>query len=410
MRHGCLLAIVLALGGQVAGAAPPPADERITVVTTRELQLNYAIDTPSMPLTSVELWYTLDQGATWRLFGRDADLAPPMAFHAPQRGLCGVYFVVRNAAGASGPPPSATSEPHLWLLIDEEAPVIQFHQPQLAPPVGSRLTVRLRWTMLEDHPVERPIDLAYRTVPDGSWCDLARDLPNSSAYDWLVPPEIRGSLEFRLTARDRAGHRTEAVSQALAVDISSNGPDGLRLDPPLPAHSQTLTAEELKRARELLRMGRRHQLHGKHDLAVARLRDALQIDPEMPEALVALGASLYALGQFEDSAQAFELALKYMPLDRDALEGLARTLVAMRKYTAAEARLLAIVEHQPQDVEAWLHLGDIAIYQGNEIMARDYYLKAATLVPEAVSVVSRARARLDDLPTLHRRFEQTETP
>jgi hypothetical protein len=384
-----------------------PSGGAVATVGTRTIELHYSVEVNGQPLRSVELWYTFDRGETWRLYGRDADMVPPMTFHAPQSGLCGVYFVMTNHAGASGPQPSAETEAHLWVLVDETPPIVQFHRPQIVAHGGSRMTARLRWAAMAEGLPERPVDLAYRVLPEGPWREVAIEIPNSGAYDWDVPAEVRGEVMFRASVRDRAGRRSEAASETVTITEAPPVTDAVAAPR---SSSRVLSAEEMKRARELLRQGRRHQLHGAHDLAAARLRDALKVDPELSEALVGLGSSLYALGAFMASAQSYELALRYTPEDRDALEGLAQTLVALKKYEAAEARLLAIVQRQPQDTEIWLHLGDLAIYQGNEVTARDYYLKAATLAPDAVSVVSRARARLDDLPTLQSRYQQLETP
>ncbi|HRX85616.1 MAG TPA: tetratricopeptide repeat protein [Phycisphaerae bacterium] len=412
MRHGCLIALGLCLCATCAHADATPADNELATVPNRDIALDYAVAESPLPLLGVELWYTFDRGDTWRLYGRDADLKPPMTFHAPQGGLCGFYFVLTNAAGPSGPPPALHTTPQLWVLIDEDAPIVQLHRPTIAPEGGAHTTLWLRWTVLDDGLGERPIELSYRALPDGAWQELARELPNTGAYDWQVPDALAGEVAVRLTATDRAGHRTEAMSPGVVLPARKPLAEAKNPADELASARSTraLTAEDMKRARDLLRMGRRHALHGAHDLAVGRYRDALQIDPEMPEALVGLGASLYALGEYDASAHAYELALRYTPDERQALEGIARTLVALQKYDAAEARLMTIVEHEPQDVETWLHLGDVAIYKGNEVSARDYYMKAATKSPDAVSVVARARARLDDLPSLHRRWEATETP
>jgi len=410
MRHGRLLSAILALFSSLASAQTPIPEESVTVVPSRSLDVHYHVEAGDGPLRSVELWYTFDRGATWRVFGRDSDLTPPMTFHAPQAGLCGLYFIVTNLAGPSDAPPAAGTVPHLWVMVDDTPPIVQMHRPMIEGDGGPKMTARLRWTVLDDALPERPVDLTYRVEPDGAWREIGTALPNSGAYDWSIPPSVRGVVTFRIGVLDRAGRRSEALSDTVEITEAPLTPVVTPANPAARKTSRVLSAEEMKRARELLRQGRRHQLHGAHDLAVARLRDALKIDPEMPEALVDLGTSLYALGEMLPSAQAFELALRSLPEDREALSGLARTLVAMRKYDAAEARLLTIVKHQPHDAETWLHLGDIAIYQGQEVTARDYYLKAATLAPEAVSVVSRARARLDDLPSLHRRFQQAETP
>lgn len=409
MRHGCLAVIALALVGGVEAVADSPNLDNVRIVDTRIIDLDYAVDADSGPLVGVELWYTFDNAATWELYGRDMDLTPPMSFYAPQEGLCGFYFILSNEHGSSDVPPSTTTEPHVQVLFDVRPPLAQLNLPTITYDPSGRATAKLTWTAIDDSLAERPIDLAYRLLPEGAWRDVARELPNASSYDWAVPEAVYGQMMFRVTVRDRAGHQSQAASAAVTID-SPQSRVILPATPIEPARQPRVPSpEDMERAHELLRKGRRHQLHGQFDLAIARLCDALALDPAMPEALVAMGGSLYALGKYEPSIQAFELALNYTPGDRGALEGLARSLVATKQYEMAESRLLDIVDARPDDVETWLHLGDIAIYRGNEIAAREYYLKAATRSPEAVAVAARARARLDDLPTLHRRYRGTDT-
>lgn len=406
MRHGRL--IVLLLGGWVASAwgATPPDAAHVLSVTTPRFELDYTINPAAQPIDSVELWYTFDDGATWRSYGLDEDVAPPMKVLAPEEGLCGFYFVVSNAAGKS-PPPSPKTEPQVWVFIDHTPPIAQLHPPRIERVTGSQRVAHLRWTAIDAHLDARPIDLAYRVLPDGAWMDVAPPVENAGQYNWRMPPEIAGEVMFRLTVRDRAGNVAQVASAAVTVDVpapATNTASEARAPDGDAAPASAPTPEERRRARDLLRKGRYHELRAEHELAVARLRDALRLDPSLREALVELGTSLYALHQYEESAGAYELAERMRPGDRDTLEGLARTLVALRRYHAAETKLLAIVEHRPEDVEAWLHLGDVAIYQGKEVDARDYYTKAATLRPEAATVVSRAKARLDDLPSLTRNY------
>ncbi len=389
-----------------AWGAPPPNPDSVPRVPQPRFDIAYDINDAARPLRTVELWYTLDEGQTWRLYGIDEDRVSPVTFTAEQEGLHGFYLLISNAAGVSGPPPTEATEPHFRAFVDHTPPVAQLQRPTLVRRSRDLKIVELRWSALDDHLGNRPIDLAYRTLPDGTWRDVQTNLPNTGRYDWHIPVDLQGEVMFRMTVRDRGGHAVQCASKAIAIQAEPTPdpsmPEMLNEeytplgDPPTP------TAAEMQRARELLRKGRRHALQGEHALAAARLREALELDPRMPEALVELGGALYALNQFEPSVRAYDLALRQTPQDRSALEGIARSLMALNKHSAAEAKLLEIVESDPKDVETWLHLGDVAIYRGNEVAARDYYLKAATLRPEARSVADRARARLDDLPAFRR--------
>jgi tetratricopeptide (TPR) repeat protein len=224
-------------------------------------------------------------------------------------------------------------------------------------------------------------------------------LPNIGYFDWTLPEDVHGELMFRLTITDRGGNATVTATPALQLDgeaavatlaASPVGTDGL----PLP---RAISPTDEKRVRDLIRRAHLHQLRQEHDAAISRLRAALEIDPRCSGALVELGGSLYALGRFDEAAETFELALEYAPQDEGALTGLADALVALKRYEVAEAKLQELLEEQPRNVAAWLQLGDIAIFRGAELQAREYYQKAATLRPESAVVVARAQARLNDI-------------
>lgn len=414
MRHGCLLASVAPVVWPLAIAiGGPVGDEPLLTAQSRQFDIAYAVNPDAEPLDSVTLYYTMDDGLSWERFGVDPDRVSPISFTAPREGLCGLYFVIANAAGDSGPPPESGTVPQMWVLIDYTLPVVQLHEPRVERRADATVVIQVRWTALDARLASRPIDLAYRVLPDGEWQDARTRLSNAGRFDWRVPDDVTGSIVLRLTVRDQAGHAATAESSPidLSEPVRAEQPEeakALPLEEERPA--PTVTPEDRERARELLRKGRYHQLRGEHDLAVARLQDAVKLDPQQSDALVSLGASLYALGRYDEAAEAFESLLKELPHDRSGLEGLARALVAMKHYDAAEAKLFTIIERDPDDVETWLHLGDVAIYRGDEIDAREYYRKAATLQPDATSTIEKAEARLDDLAGMTRYHREHATP
>ncbi len=415
MRHGCPLLLLVC--SAVAAAATPPTDEHsIARVQTRQFDIQYEINADARPLQSIELWYTFDGGATWQSYGLDPDNTPPVNVIAPQEGLCGLYIVATNAVGASGPTPSADTQPQQWVFIDFTPPVCQFHEPKVEQRAG-KTVARLSWTAIDANLIDRPIDIACRALPDGAWRSIASHLPNSGRYDWFVPDDCGRRLMFRLSVQDRGGHRSEAATGAVELaaavaQADADHPDALAaraVGEPIDT-ARVPTRSERIRAQELTRKGTWHELRGEHELAVARLRDSLKLEPHAPDVLVNLGTALYALGRYEEAAGAIELSLRQRPENAAALDELAKTFIALQRYDAAEASLLKIVKQDPNATRAWLNLGDVAIYRGSEIDAREYYEKAATLQPQAADIVARARARLDDLPALSSRYQASESP
>ncbi len=406
MRYGSLILIAACacLAHSTFGATPPD-DLLLPKAQAKRFDISYEVNDEAQPIERIELWYTFDEGSTWQLYGVDQDRVSPMTFCAPQEGLCGVYFVVSNAAGPSSDVPSKDTDPHIWVFVDYTLPIAQVHPPELVYRPANYRVAQISWTAVDANLPSRPIDLSYRLLPDGEWTDIRHRLPNSGRYDWRVPVDVVGQAMLRMTVADRGGNRVHCSSSEFSFDAAPAVPPVQGLGHELAGNGERgITVRERKRARELLQKGRWHVLRNEQELAASRFRDALALDPQLTEALVKLGGCMYSLRRYSESASAFDLALQQMPTDRDALDGYARTLVALKNYDAAETKLLSIVEYNPNDVEAWLHLGDVSIYRGNEIGARDYYTKAMTLRPEAEAIVAKARSRLEDLPSLRRRY------
>lgn len=382
--HGCLAAIGFLTAG--AALADPPAR-----VQTRVFDLHYEVDRAAMPVESVSLWYTADDGRTWHQYGFDDDGQSPMTFTAPGEGRFGFYFVVTNSAGASGPPPDAETKPHAGAYVDYTPPVVQVYPPKTTQMLGRRV-VQISWTALDAHLTPRPIELEYRRPAATSWTRITESpLANAGRYDWRVPDGLTGPLIVRVAVTDEGGHRVFAESPTFEVPPYA---------PPEPKPEDTSTKtppsiEDINRAMNLYREGVSERQRGESRMAVSLLRRAVSLNPEFTEALSALGETYLDLRAFDAARSAFELALLQNPALRGALRGSAKLDLRGDDYASAAGRLRMIVEQFPKDAEAWMDLGDVAIYQGDDVSARAFYQRAATVDPSASPIVEAARARLD---------------
>ncbi|MFQ5489549.1 MAG: tetratricopeptide repeat protein [Phycisphaerae bacterium] len=401
MRHGCRL-----LMGALALAVPagPVGAAETMRVRSRLFDLEYRVNAAAQPLDTVRLWYTLDRGKTWQLYGLDDDRQPPLRFNASQEGLYGFYLVVTNAAGSSGPEPVAGTAPQRLVWVDYTPPIVQLHRPVAGENAGLA-EVALRWTAIDAQLPPRPVSLSVRVAPDGPWRTIAERLANTGRYDWRVPEDVRGKLILRITVVDQGGNRVEAattfeVSPLMDAATDEQPAQSADADATLTAAETPLDGRVLARSGELYRAALRHRDRGENKLAMARLRDALKLNPKHALALVDLASLLYAEGDHSAASEAYELALQQRPNLRSGLEGMARTRIALRQYGAAAQALRKITKDHPEDAQTWLNLGDVAIYQGDELAAQAHYKKAMTLDPQATEVIARARMRLADLSAL----------
>jgi cytochrome c-type biogenesis protein CcmH/NrfG len=148
------------------------------------------------------------------------------------------------------------------------------------------------------------------------------------------------------------------------------------------------------RARVLLREALAEQERGHYRRGISVLRKAVNLNPGMTDGFVAMADMLQGIGDLEPALNAYEIALRQQPRLRSALRGAAMVDRKQKNYTRAAERLRTILQYNPNDAEVWMNLGDVAVFQGNDVLARDCYERAATIDPQAEMVIQQARRRL----------------
>lgn len=384
----------LALLAGIGDASPAPFR-----VQTRTFDIDYEVNDTAQPLEAVQLWYTLDRGATWHNHGFDDDRQSPIHFQAPSEGLYGFHVVLSNASGASSQPPTPGMAPQLTAFVDFTPPVVQLTKPVITTNnLGDRV-VEIRWSAVDANLGDRPIQLYRQQPPSADWVPLVSDpVANTGRYDWRPPSTFSGSVGIMIAATDLGGHRIE--SERHVIELSSTPPVAmpsatvLSKEPQLPVASRVSGDEARDRAAQLFAEAMGYRTAKDYPRAISRLREVVKIDPQRADAFSEMGSAMSELGDWERSLGAFDVALKLQPAMRSALLGSATVYRARKEYGSAADRLRALLRNYPKDAEGWLSLGDIAVYQGDEILARDAYTRASTVDPLAETTMVEAKKRL----------------
>ncbi len=398
MRHGCLF-ILLALAPAALVLAEQPARVR-----SRSFDIEYTVNDDALPLGSVQLWYTQDHGQSWFEFGLDEDRQSPMPFDAPGEGPFGFFFVLTNSTGASSAPPRPGDTPHQQVLVDFSPPVVQLHPLRQTISLGQTV-VQIRWTAIDSQLTARPIEMVYRRPPDDSWLPVVSDpVANTGRYDWRVPEGVSGAIAVRVTVTDQGGHRTESDPQTIELNAASvtkgeiaskpassaAGSAGLSGEPPALAGSRR--AQD--RAATLFAEALAHRDRGEVPQALVRLREVIKLDSQKTEAFAEMAGLLYRLGDYDKALGAYDIALRQRPNDRQVLQGSALVYRQKKDYAAAAERLRTILRFNPNDAEVWMNLGDVSVYQGDEVTARECFTRAASIKPASAQVLTDAKERL----------------
>jgi Tfp pilus assembly protein PilF len=390
MGHGCLVSATL-LAALLSGAGPDP-------IRTRTFDLDYAVNESALPLESVRLWYTVDGGSTWVDYGVDEDRHSPFTIEAPDEGELGLYLVMVNRTGASSAPPTKGTAPHECVFVDFTPPVVQLHPLRRSSSLGQAL-VQMRWTAIDAHLAPRPIDLLYQPRPDTTWMPMAEEpVANTGRFDWRPPDGMAGSIAVKIAVTDLGGNRVvsepQLVETSATADTTPAATTGSRSphseDPPAIPGSKRAKERVSKLFAEAMTLRDRGEFAG----GVSKLREVVKLDPKRTDAFTEMAGMLLKLGDADKSLHAYDLVLKQNPNDRAALRGTAMAYRELRDFPNAAERLRTILRYNPADAEAWMTLGDVAVFQGDEVLARDCYARATNIDPKAVTVIAEAQQRL----------------
>jgi Flp pilus assembly protein TadD len=400
--HGCPVLLLF------AAAAYAGVDQPIRV-NTRVFDIEYEVNEASLPLDAVQLWYTQGDGKTWHPYGFDDDRQSPISFEAPAEGLYGFYLIMTNATGPSSGPPSGSTEPHCRAFVDHTPPVVQLHPVRQITLLGQR-ALQIRWTAIDRHLKARPIEIAYRRPPADTWSPVVPEpVANTGQYDWRLPPELTGPLAIRVSVEDDGGHVIRSEEQVIEP-VSARSDAASALGDPTTTSADKASGERAvsalarERARQLLEEGLAYRDRAQFHAGITRLREAIRLNPELTEAFAEMGGMFYRIGDYDGAAGAFEIALKQQPGMRAALRGAAMVDRQKGDYASAAARLRAVLRHHPDDAEVWMNLGDIAIFRGDEILARKCYTRATEVDPEATQIIKDARERLTVMAKVSRTY------
>jgi predicted O-linked N-acetylglucosamine transferase (SPINDLY family) len=140
-------------------------------------------------------------------------------------------------------------------------------------------------------------------------------------------------------------------------------------------------------------LGKLLYTRGAYGEAERRLKQALESRPQFPEGHIVRGYALHALGELEPAASELETGLAQRPEDDAARAALSRVrgAIAVRsaiehhragRWSEAQARYQAVLEQDPENVDAHYNLGRVLHAQGKFAQAIASFRQALELAPE----------------------------
>ncbi|MBW7905134.1 MAG: tetratricopeptide repeat protein [Phycisphaerae bacterium] len=412
-----LLIPALATGATAAALAGVEPAAECQYVASRQVALSVDVGAGESVSAST-VWASTDACRTWRPLPATAIGPSALRVCVDGDGRYDFYIVVENDAGASGPPPTRGTTPHVSVVVDTVPPTLQARAGACRRgPDGERI-VALDCTLIEENLRDPHVRLFCRGESEGLWRDAGSLFVREGRVHWIVPTEFNGRVALRLVATDRAGNR--AVDE-LTIDLS------LPLDPPEPASSPAGAAPSVsavgapsaslaaareftavapspadehpspraaREAQALLGKALEFERRGEPELAAARLREAVALWPGSSDLLASLGGVQLRARRLDQASHAFQRALQLDPKHRAALEGAALVGVAQNRYPEARDHLRKLLELEPRAGRFWLHYGDVEHRLGQRRSALDAWRRVLSLESDESDLRSRALRRL----------------
>ncbi|HKQ49260.1 MAG TPA: tetratricopeptide repeat protein [Phycisphaerae bacterium] len=414
-------------------------------VSSSSLSITYQVGGNGGQVTQVDAFVTHDEGQTWRQFASQRSgggLSIPQAhtsgrlrFTAESDGLYGFFIVLHNAAGASSPSPTSGTAPQQWIRVDREAPIVQILEARPDEHFNLNRDVTIRWTAQDADLPDRPVSLHYRSEQTKSYRLIAELLEASGSFRWTAPEDLSAPFSVKATAIDRAGNVGRSIASDIALrsdrpavrvqnstpaastsgesprlaDVTRgnekpNAVDPLPDTPALIGPGEPVRGDQSpdrkvnQEAQRKYDSGTWHRLRGETDLALARYREALDLDPHLAAARHDLAALLLLSGQPEEAEKELRALLVDEPTHRAALKSLALVQTRRQNYRSAGETLQRLLLLEPDDAEAWLYFGDVAMFMGDRAGARASWAKVADLQEAPEAVRSRAAERMKLYP------------
>ena len=193
--------------------------------SSKSFELDYSIvNDPGAPISSVELWGTLDQGKTWERWGVDADRESPFDIEVETEGLFGFKMVIVGSNGLASRRPLPGDAADSWIEVDTTVPRVRILSALAGKGTDAGALV-IEYQAIDEHFIERPINLFYSETLLGPWTPITQGAKNQGRFAWSGDIHVPEKVYLKIQAIDAAGNIGEHVLD-LPVDVQSAAPRG----------------------------------------------------------------------------------------------------------------------------------------------------------------------------------------
>jgi tetratricopeptide (TPR) repeat protein len=128
---------------------------------------------------------------------------------------------------------------------------------------------------------------------------------------------------------------------------------------------------------------------GRHDLAIADLRELERVSELTPDDEIVLGDNMRFAGRHAEAARVLERAVQASPKSPQPLISLAEVRIAEKQYDVAASTLERALKLAPDQIEALRRLGDLALLRADTEAAGARYARILELDPTDVPAMTK---------------------
>ncbi len=229
-----------------AALAPEPEivdGKAITVTSEKETSFKVKDDPDAK---SRELWYRANDGkawGAWQRFGIPFDRATPIVWPAPE-GHLQVYLRKILTSGLAMDKPGDATKAIREYIVDRTAPTVAITFPKSETKLRGEATYKITWDVQDAHLRDAPVTITWSRDGKAPWDTVAEKIPNSGAYDWVVPRVNTTAGVLHIEAADKAANVGSAEIAGILVD--SIRPSGRVVGPAISAKTDLVLELDVK--------------------------------------------------------------------------------------------------------------------------------------------------------------------
>ena len=197
----------------LAVAASARADNGVSYFAERRFEIPYESN-PDPTFRRLHLHVSTDGGKTYSAAGSAGQLRGAFEYDARADGWYLFVVQLERTDGTMVPSDVRRAEPSQRVCIDTLKPLIKLEQVRFRADTPPAHTVAVQWSIEDKNLDLQTHRLAYRAVGGTTWIPLNATQLAAAYYSWAAPAS--GTLEVRLSVRDKALNQAEAIVQVRA--------------------------------------------------------------------------------------------------------------------------------------------------------------------------------------------------